>query len=161
MSCCAAHRTTQLQGLTDMLVLLLQVTDEQLDEMVSQFVAAAQAAQQADGGAGDGAHLTLAGFLAASEQSQVSIGLTPTAHLLVAPVSVRVAGGRGCRNEPASHRQKGFAPRLLPGFKDLTVSQGLASSVRAALFCCCLGARSQVPAQQHSVCKTSGQSRAG
>ena len=69
-----------------MVVLLLQVTDEQLDEMVAHFVAAAQAAQQAGGGAGDGAHLTLAGFLAASEQSQVSTGLTATADLLVAPV---------------------------------------------------------------------------
>ena len=61
-----------------MLVLLLQVTDEQLDQMVSHFVTAAQAAQQADGGDGDGAHLTLAGFLAASEQSQVSVCLLAT-----------------------------------------------------------------------------------
>ena len=77
----------QFQGLTDMLVLLLlQVTDEQLDAMVSHFAAAAQAAQQAGGGGGDGAHLTLAGFLAASEQSQVGICLTATADNLDAPV---------------------------------------------------------------------------
>ena len=86
MSCSAAHSTARLYRLTDMLVLLLQVTDEQLDEVVSHFVAAAQAAQQACGGGGDSAHLTLAGFLAASEQSQVSICPTATADLLVAPV---------------------------------------------------------------------------